>query len=700
MVGFLAKTLSELHPTLRTNGMGIGNTHRRINVGVPISDKKNPLVRKYRRKRRSPTDQRSFHSLAEDFGSSVHHPFLEDFIEEQYPYVIDDIEEGELSRTVSLPSRVSDTSDVASQGVDWILEEHSRRYSSVCPSEAEEDSIQTHASITTADEQEQLQHLQYDEFMNRLRSQLPQSYGSTENNTLLRRQRSRQASFASITSRGSIPTIYEAVSIGHPGDYFKATTFEKEYKTIAGYSIPLIFTFLLEQIFPLVCSLTVGHLGKTELAAVSLASMTSNITLAIFAGIATSLDTLCPQAFGAGRYYSVGVHLQRCILMSFLIYIPFAIFWWYSKECLSLVVPEKELILLTSKFLRVLILGAPAYILFENLKRYLQCQGIFDAGIYVLIICAPTNVLISYTLVWNKYIGVGFLGAAIAVVINFWMMFLLLLAYTIKFNGKKCWGGFSKKALTHWKDLWHLASSGIVMLEAEELSYELLTLFSSYFGVDYLAAQSAMSTTAALLYMIPFAIGISTSTRIANYIGAKKPECANISGRVGLTYSFGAGLFNCFLLIFGRNYIAGIFTKDENVQNLIRQVLPLVGVVQNFDALNAVAGSCLRGQGMQALGSLVNLITYYIFAIPLAFILGWALDLKLYGLWIGIGSGMLIIGVVEAYYVLFPDWVHIMNYAEILKETEEDEESELEEEFSESDDDNDELINENTRLLV
>lgn len=140
-----------------------------------------------------------------------------------------------------------------------------------------------------------------------------------------------------------------------------------------------------------------------------------------------------------------------------------------------------------------------------------------------MTICAPLNVLVSYTLVWNKYIGVGFIGAAIAVVLNFWLMFFLLLFYALYIDGRKCWGGFSRKAFTHWNDLGHLAFSGIIMLEAEELSYELLTLFSAYYGVSYLAAQSAVSTMAALLYMIPFAIGISTSTRIANFIGAKEP---------------------------------------------------------------------------------------------------------------------------------------------------------------------------------
>lgn len=674
MVNILTKTLSHVHTNLRTNGMGIGNVHRRISLGFYPPDRKNPLIRKYMKKRRrAREDQRSYLSLGENFGSSVHDvepsPYLGDVIEEEESLYYQDYESDGLSRTISLPSRISETPEQILTDTDWILQEHDRRYSSTYNSDNEDQDALNDLESHTGRE------LEYDDFMNLLKAQ---KYA--HHMALLEQgfEPHRRHSYISMSSKGSVPTIYQEVDendeISMEIFRHEEVTYESETKILVSYSLPLIFTFLLEQIFPMVCSITVGHLGKNELAAVSLASMTSNITLAIFGGIATSLDTLCPQAYGAGRPLSVGIHMQRSILLSLVIYIPFAFLWYYSEPILYLLVPEKELIALTSSFLRVLILGAPGYICFENLKRFLQAQGIFDAGIYVLLICAPLNVLVSYLFVWNKYIGIGFLGAAVAVVINFWLMFILLLLYVIYIDGLKCWGGFSKKCFTHWRDLSHLAISGIVMLEAEELSYEILTLFSSYFGTSYLAAQSAVSTMAALLYMVPFAIGIATSTRMANFIGAKRPDAAYISSLVGLSFSQVGGLVNCFILIFFRNNIAGIFSKDEEVVTLITNLLPLVGIVQIFDALNAVAGSCLRGQGMQAIGSIVNLVVYYLFAIPLSMILSYFANMKLFGLWIGIGLGMLSIGLIESYYVLRPDWEKIMNNAEMLKETENDEE--------------------------
>jgi len=81
------------------------------------------------------------------------------------------------------------------------------------------------------------------------------------------------------------------------------TTWQREAKTILRYSSSLTVTFILQYSLTVASIFTVGHIGKVELGACALASMTANITgFAIYQGLATSLDTLCAQAYGSGRY--------------------------------------------------------------------------------------------------------------------------------------------------------------------------------------------------------------------------------------------------------------------------------------------------------------------------------------------------------------------------------------------------------------
>ncbi|KAG7898392.1 hypothetical protein KL907_005292 [Ogataea polymorpha] len=438
-------------------------------------------------------------------------------------------------------------------------------------------------------------------------------------------------------------------------------TVASESRKLAQYSFPLILTFVLEQIFSLVSVIFVGHLGKQELAAVSMASMTSTIVLAIYEGIATSLDTLCPQAYGAGQYAKVGVHTQRCSLFSLVLYIPAALFWWYSGSVLGKFIDDAEVVKLSQQFLRILILGGPAYILFENGKRFLQAQEIFEAGTLILFITSPINILVNWLLIY--YLGFGYIGAPIAAVINFWLMFILLVLYVMFIDGEECWDGFSKDALSHWYDLSLLAVPGTITLLAESLAYEVLTLLASYFGTDALATQSALSSLVSLLYMVPFALSVASSTRLANFVGAGNIDAARTATRVGLCASVAcASLSSCFIL-FGQKFIARLFTEDPQVIKMITGLCPLVSVFVLFDGLACLANGLLRALALQAIGGVLSLLGYYVVAVPLAFVLAFQRDMELVGLWIGNGTGLLLIGLVELFVIYRVDWAKIVEVA-------------------------------------
>ena len=179
------------------------------------------------------------------------------------------------------------------------------------------------------------------------------------------------------------------------------TNWRREAKVITRYSGPLILTFLLQYSLTVASIFTVGHLGKVELGAVSLASMTANITgYAMYQGLATSLDTLCAQAYGSGRKKLVGLQTQRMVYFLWTITIPIGIIWLCADLILMRIVPEKDVAVLAGRYLKIVLIGAPGYATFESVKRYLQAQGIFSASLYVLLICAPLNALMNWLFVW------------------------------------------------------------------------------------------------------------------------------------------------------------------------------------------------------------------------------------------------------------------------------------------------------------
>ena len=181
------------------------------------------------------------------------------------------------------------------------------------------------------------------------------------------------------------------------------TTWQREAKVLGRYSAPLIVTFLLQQSLTVASIFTVGHLGQVELGAVSLGSMTASITgYAVYQGLATSLDTLCAQAYGSGRKKLVGLQMQRMVYFLWVITIPIGAIWLSAEPILIRIVPEPEVAELAGRYLKIVLIGAPGFACFESGKRFTQAQGLFSASLYVLLIGAPLNAFMNWLFVWVR----------------------------------------------------------------------------------------------------------------------------------------------------------------------------------------------------------------------------------------------------------------------------------------------------------
>lgn len=272
-----------------------------------------------------------------------------------------------------------------------------------------------------------------------------------------------------------------------------STSSTSELWLLTTYSLPLIATYLLQYSFFVITTIVAGHLGPDDLAAASIGVTTMNVVgLAIFEGMATALDTLCAQAYGAGHHTGVGLHVQRMLVLMALAAVPIALFWVLSPQLLSFVVPY-SLAARAGAFLRYSLVGLPGYGAFEALKRFTQAQGDTRAGMVALIVCAPVNAVLSWALAFP--LGMGLEGAALGAALSNNLRFLLLLGYLVSPWGRwshACWGGFSREALARWGPMVSLSLAGVMATLAEWGAFEILTLSTSFISTNHLAAQTVL----------------------------------------------------------------------------------------------------------------------------------------------------------------------------------------------------------------
>jgi MATE family multidrug resistance protein len=414
-------------------------------------------------------------------------------------------------------------------------------------------------------------------------------------------------------------------------------------------SIPVILSYILQNSIQTVSIVITGRLGPEELSAAAFSMMLAYVTgWCIALGGGSALDTLGSQAFTGGtRSTDLSVHFQRCVVLLWMLLIPVGVLWAFMEPVLLAIKEPPRLCKDVQDILRILLFGAPGYIAFESLKKYLQCQGIMKAATWVLIMISPINIALNIFLV--HYTSLGMLGCPVALSITYWCAFFLLIAMTWMSSVHKqnaTWGGFQPKVVFNIEScvgFLKLALPGIV----NRAAFEIVALAAGRLGELPLAAQSVIMTTDQIISTLPFGFGVVASNRIGNLIGARTAIGARNAAHAIALISVIVGFTVMIIMLAARNKFGYIFSDDEDVVRLVSKVMPLVASFQIADGLANSCGGVLRGQGRQHLGAAFNLVAYYILALPIGITLAFKTGLGLQGLWIGQVIGLFIVGLSE-----------------------------------------------------
>ncbi|KAI8626981.1 MATE efflux family protein [Xylariaceae sp. FL1651] len=427
------------------------------------------------------------------------------------------------------------------------------------------------------------------------------------------------------------------------------------------YSAPLIATYLLQYSWCIIVTFIAGHLSADDLAAASVGMTTMNIIgFAAFEGMATALDTLCAQAYGSGNLTGVGLHVQRMLIFMAFAAVPIGALWAASPWILPLFLKQQHLAVMAGTFLRVSIIGMPGYASFEALKRFLQAQGNFKAAMLILVICTPTNAFLSWLFAFK--FGMGLAGAALGTALTNNLRPTLLLLYIVTPAGRwshQCWGGFSRAALSisKWGPMLKLSVAGSAVNLAEWAAFEIVAFSTSYLSTNHLAAQTVLTTISVVSWHIPFSVSVGISTRIGHLIGAGLLPTAR---RAAILYGCAFALIGCFdgLVIFcSRHYLPQFFSDDPTVCALAAKTMLAVSVFQVIDAFICFTNGMLRGLGRQSVAAWIVTVVNYCAAVPLAIWLELGPSgLGLNGVWIGVGSGMVVIAAIECCYMKVLRW--------------------------------------------
>ncbi|XP_076943503.1 protein DETOXIFICATION 16-like [Bidens hawaiensis] len=388
----------------------------------------------------------------------------------------------------------------------------------------------------------------------------------------------------------------------------------------------------------------VGHLGELSLSGASMATSFATVTaFSLFMGMASALDTLCGQSYGAKQYHMLGIYMQRAMVILMVVSIPLAVIWLNTASILKFVGQAPDIAEEAGVYARFMLPSLFAYGLLQCLVRFLQTQNI----VFVMMLSSGTATLIHVLVCWILVfkLELGSKGAALANSISYWNNVILLALY-VKFSSacKKTWTGFSREAFHDILAFIKLAIPSAVMVCLEMWSFEMIVLLSGLLPNPKLETSvlSICLNTTAFMWMIPFGLSGAVVTRVSNELGAGHPRTARLSVMVVLVVVVILGILTGSVLMLIRNIWGYTFSNEAEVVEYVAVMTPILATSNFMDGIMTVLSGFVRGCGSQKIGAYINLGSYYLIGIPLAVLLAFVLHVGGRGLWFGIITALMV----------------------------------------------------------
>ncbi len=428
-------------------------------------------------------------------------------------------------------------------------------------------------------------------------------------------------------------------------------TFKRQFRPVLQLAGPLVLANLGWMTMGIVDTMMVGRVSPEAIGAVSLGGILF-ITVALFGGgLLLGLDTLVPQAFGAGKVEDC----HRSLLNSVYLSLPLAAILmglvWLCVPFLRSFGIHPAVLRQAIPYLKALLWSTLPLLFYFGFRGYLQGMNRVKPVMFALVSANLVNAGGNWMLIYG-HLGapaMGAEGSGWSTCIARTYMASVLLGYILYYDHRHATGLLRttlRPDLARIRRLLSLGFPAAMQITLEVGVFAVVTTLIGKLDPISLAAHQIAMNAASFTYMVPLGIGSAAAVRVGQALGRRDPEAAGRSGWTAV--ALGAGFMVCaalaFLLV--PKYIVRLFTPDAAVIKTGVSLLAVAAFFQLFDGLQVVVTGALRGAGDTRTPMLCHLLGYWFLGLPLGYFLCFAWGWGAAGLWIGLCVALILIGLV------------------------------------------------------
>ena len=437
-----------------------------------------------------------------------------------------------------------------------------------------------------------------------------------------------------------------------PGD--GRSTSGNEWRTLVSIAVPVVVVQVGLMLMGVVDTLMVGRVSANALAAVALGNLYFFNTIVISMGALMALDPLVAQAVGANDHAAITRAVQRGILLALLLGVLTTLGMLPVGPVLRFFRQPAEVIPDARTYVHIGATSMIPFLLFVVLRQTLQALHRIAPIVYTIVAANLLNAFLNWVLIFG-HLGapkLGVAGAAIATAIGRWFMFAALVA--IAWRDVRPYFGSLDRSSFAIRPIARMLALGLPIGFQQFLEYSAFAavgLMMGRFGALQVAAHQIALNLAALTFMVPLGVGAAASVRVGHAIGSADLPRARHAAR--LSYLLGGGfmLTTAALFLVLPRQLSALYTPDAAVIAIAAALIPIAGVFQVFDGLQAVGAGVLRGLGDTRVPLIAMLSGYWLIGIPVSIALGFRSGMGPQGLWWGFVAGLAAVAIFLLYRV-------------------------------------------------
>lgn len=426
--------------------------------------------------------------------------------------------------------------------------------------------------------------------------------------------------------------------------------YQHHYKDNFRLAYPVVISQLGHTLVALSDSIIIGHTGKVPLAAVSLGNGLFSIFMVTGIGMSYGLTPLIAQENGRGNKGSIGHLLSHSLIINMILGLLLSAVIVIGSHHLYLLKQEGDVAEQARPFLQYLGLSFIPLMLFLSFKQFAEGLGFTRQAMNISIIGNVINVIIGITLVYGLFglPRLGVIGVGIATFTDRLIMGITMAIYVLRAPRFKPYlktFGFNALKAATAKKILGIGTPVALQYIFEVSAFSGAAIMVGWMGAADLAAHQIALSLAAMTYMMASGISAAAGIKSGNNFGKKDFKELRLSAIASYHMVLVLMSVTAVIFILGKTLLPALYIQDRQVIDIAGRLLIIAAFFQLFDGTQVVGLGVLRGLGDVKVPTIITLFAYWVFGIPVGYLLGIKLGYGVEGVWWALLLGLLIASV-------------------------------------------------------